>query len=165
MYSLNRDALYRLDILVRHVEDTLRKLDSIKEQLNDDSLLDKLIEEVRMHELYILNFKKFLNGEIDWIPPKYTQCNFGKVYYSIDKNYIAKTYGEAVASMFERIGNIHMSFHETAEECLKCKDDHEFQMLIVELASKSSMLADMSLKLSTTLLRNWNKSKPIEKYL
>jgi hypothetical protein len=106
MPSIDRDALYRLDILVRHVEDTLRKLNSIKEKLNDDSLLDKLVEGVRMHELYILNFKKFLNNEIDWIPPTYTQCNFGKIYYSIDKSYISKTYGEAVASMFERIGDI-----------------------------------------------------------
>jgi len=154
MSSLDRDALYRLDILVRHIEDTLSKLNSIKEQLNNDSLLDKLVEGVRMHELYILNFKKFLNSEIDWIPPKYTQCNFGKIYYSIDKNYISKTYGEAAASMFERIGNIHMSFHETAEECLKRKSNHEFKMLIVELASKSSMLVDMALRLSATLSRN-----------
>jgi len=154
MSSIDRDALYRLDILVRYVEDTLSKLNNIKEQLNNDSLLDKLVEEVRMHELYILNFKKFLNSEIDWIPPKYTQCDFGKIYYSIDKSYISKTYGEAAASMFERIGNIHMSFHETAEECLKCKNNHEFKMLIVELASKSSILVDMALRLSATLSRN-----------
>ena len=154
MFSLDRDALYRLDILVRYIEDTLSELNSIKEQLNNDSLLDKLVEGVRMHELYILNFKKFLNGEVDWIPPKYTQCNFGKVYYSIDKSYISKTYGEAAASMFERIGNVHMSFHETAEECLKFKNNQEFKMLIVELASKSSMLVDMALRLSATLSRN-----------
>ncbi|ACG56756.1 hypothetical protein HY04AAS1_0064 [Hydrogenobaculum sp. Y04AAS1] len=154
MSSLDRDALYRLDILVRHCEDILSKLDSIKEQLNNDSLLDRLVEGVRMHELYILNFKKFLNSEIDWIPPKYTQCNFGKIYYSIDKSYISKTYGEAAASMFERIGNIHMSFHETTEECLKRKSNYEVKMLIVELASKSSMLVDMVLRLSATMSRN-----------
>jgi len=154
MSSLDRESLDRLDILVRYIEDTLSKLNSIKEQLNSDSLLNKLVEEVRMHELYILNFEKFLNGEIDWIPPKYTQCDFGKIYYSIDKSYISKTYGEAIASIFERIGSIHMSFHETAEECLRCKNNQEFKMLIVELASKSSMLVDMALKLSATLSRN-----------
>jgi len=154
MSSIDRDALYRLDILVRHVEDTLSKLNSIKEQLSNDSLLDKLVEALPMHQLYILNFQKLLKGETDWIPPKYTQCDFGKIYYSIDKNYIAKTYGEGAASMFERIGDIHMSFHETAEECLRCKSCHEFKMLIVELASKSSMLVDMALKLSATLSRN-----------
>jgi len=154
MSSLDRDALYRLDTAVKYCENVLSKLDSIKEQLNNDSLLNKLVEGVRMHELYILNFKKFLNGETDWIPPKYTQCDFGKIYYSIDKNYISKTYGEAAASMFERIGNIHMSFHETAEECLKCKNNQEFKMLIIELASKSSMLVDMVFRLSATLSRN-----------
>ena len=154
MSSLDRDALYRLDILVRYCEDTLSKLNSIKEQLNNDSLLNKLVEGVRMHELYILNFKKFLNNEIDWIPPTYTQCNFGKIYYSIDKSYISKTYGEAAASMFERIGNIHMSFHETAEECLRCKSCHEFKILIIELASKSSMLVDMVFRLLAILSRN-----------
>jgi methyl-accepting chemotaxis protein len=154
MSSLDRDALYRLDAAAKYCENVLSKLNSIKEQLNSDSLLNKLVEGVRMHELYILNFKKFLNNEIDWIPPTHTQCNFGKIYYSIDKSYISKTYGEAAASMFERIGNIHMSFHETAEECLKCKNNQEFKMLIVELASKSSMLVDMALRLSTTLSRN-----------
>ena len=154
MYSLDRDALYRLDILVRYIEDTLSELNSIKEQLNNDSLLDKLVEGVRMHELYILNFKKFLNGEIDWIPPKYTQCDFGKIYYSIDKNYISKTYGEGAAFLFQKIGDIHMSFHETAEECLKCKSDDEFKILILELASKSSMLVDMVFRLLETLSRN-----------
>jgi len=151
MSSLDRDALYRLDILVRYCEDTLSKLNSIKEQLKSDSLLNKLVEGVRMHELYILNFKKFLNGEIDWIPPKYTQCNFGKIYYSIDKSYISKTYGEAAASMFERIGNVHMSFHETAEECLKCKNNDEFKILIMELASKSSMLVKTVSELLKTI--------------
>jgi len=151
MYNLDRDALYRLDTAVKYCEDTLNRLNSIKEQLNSDSLLYKLVEGVRMHELYILNFKKFLNGEIDWIPPKYTQCNFGKIYYSIDKNYIAKTYGEAAVSMFERIGYIHMSFHETAEECLKCKNNDEFKILIMELASKSSMLVKTVLELLKTI--------------
>jgi len=154
MYSLDRDSLYRLDILVRYIEDTLSELNSIKEQLNNDSLLDKLVEGVRMHELYILNFKKFLNSEIDWIPPKYTQCDFGKIYYSIDKSYIAKTYGEAAAFIFERIGDIHMSFHETVEECLRCKSNDEFKILILELASKSSMLVDMVFRLLETLSRN-----------
>ena len=154
MVNLDRDSLYRLELLVRYIEDALNKFNSIKEQLNNDSLLDKLVEGVRMHELYILNFKKFLNNEIDWIPPKYTQCNFGKIYYSIDKSYISKTYGEAAASMFERIGNIHMSFHETAEECLKCNNNQEFKTLIIELASKSSMLVDQVLKLLITIPRN-----------
>jgi hypothetical protein len=154
MLSLDRDTLYRLDMFLKHVENTLSEINSIKEQLNNDSLLYKLVDALPMHKLYILNFQKFLNGEIDWIPPKYTQCNFGKIYYSIDKNYIAKTYGEAAASMFERIGNIHMSFHETAEECLKCKNDDEFKILIIELASKSSMLVDMMFRLLETLSRN-----------
>ena len=158
MKNLDRDALYRLDILVRYVEDTLSKLNNIKEQLNNDSLLDKLVEEVRMHELYILNFKKFLNGEIEWIPPKYTQCDFGKIYYSIDKSYISKTYGEAAASMFERIGDIHMSFHETAEYGLRCKNNQEFKMLIVELASKSVLLVDTVFKFLKPLSQNHNTS-------
>jgi uncharacterized protein YjgD (DUF1641 family) len=156
MVNLDRDSLYRLELLVRHIEDALNKFNSIKEQLNSDSLLDKLVEGVRMHELYILNFKKFLNNEIDWIPTKYTQCDFGKIYYSIDKSYITKTYGETAASMFERIGNIHMSFHETAEECLKCNNNQEFKTLIIELASKSSMLVDMVLRLLKTIPRNEN---------
>jgi len=154
MLSLDRDTLYRLDMFVKHVENTLSEINSIKEQLNNDSLLYKLVEALPMHELYILNFKKFLNGEIDWIPPKYTQCDFGKIYYSIDKNYIAKNYGETAASMFERIGNIHMSFHETAEECLKCENNDEFKILIVELASKSALLVDMMFRLLKTLSRN-----------
>lgn len=154
MYSLDRDVLSRLDMFVKHVENTLGKINSIKEQLNNDSLLYKLVEALPMHQLYILNFKKLLNNETDWIPPKYTQCNFGKIYYSIDKNYIAKTYGEAAAFIFERIGDIHMSFHETVEECLRCKSNDEFKILILELASKSSMLVDMALRLSATLSRN-----------
>lgn len=154
MYSLDRDVLSRLDMFVKHVENTLSKINSIKEQLKNDSLLNKLVEALPMHQLYILNFKNFLNSKTDWIPPKYTQCDFGKVYYSIDKNYIAKTYGEAAASMFERIGNIHMSFHETAEECLRCKSNDEFKILIIELASKSSMLVDMVFRLLETLSRN-----------
>jgi hypothetical protein len=102
MYSLDRDTLDRLDMFVKHVENTLDKINSIKEQLNNDSLLYKLVEALPMHQLYILNFKKFLNGEIDWIPPKYTQCDFGKIYYSIDKNYISKTYGEGAAFLFQK---------------------------------------------------------------
>ena len=154
MYSLDRDTLDRLDMFVKHVENTLDKINSIKEQLNNDSLLYKLVEALPMHQLYILNFKNFLNGEIDWIPPKYTQCDFGKIYYSIDKNYISKTYGEGAAFLFQKIGDIHMSFHETVEECLKCKSDDEFKILILELASKSSLLADMVLKLLETFSRN-----------
>ena len=154
MYSLDRDVLSRLDMFVKHVENTLGKINSIKEQLNNDSLLYKLVEALPMHQLYILNFKKFLNSEIDWIPPKYTQCDFGKIYYSIDKSYIAKTYGEAAAFIFERIGDIHMSFHETVEECLRCKSNDEFKILILELASKSSMLVDMVFRLLETLSRN-----------
>ena len=154
MYSLDRDVLSRLDMFVKHVENTLGKINSIKEQLNNDSLLYKLVEALPMHQLYILNFKNFLNNEIDWIPPKYTQCDFGKIYYSIDKNYIAKTYGEAAAFIFERIGDIHMSFHETVEECLRCKSNDEFKILILELASKSSLLVDTVFKLLETLFRN-----------
>jgi len=154
MHSLDRDVLSRLDMFVKHVENTLGKINSIKEQLNNDSLLYKLVEALPMHQLYILNFKKLLNNETDWIPPKYTQCNFGKIYYSIDKNYIAKTYGEAAAFIFERIGDIHMSFHETVEECLRCKSNDEFKILILELASKSSMLVDMVFRLLETLSRN-----------
>jgi len=154
MYSRDRDVLSRLDMFVKHVENTLGKINSIKEQLNNDSLLYKLVEALPMHQLYILNFKKLLNNETDWIPPKYTQCNFGKIYYSIDKNYIAKTYGEAAAFIFERIGDIHMSFHETVEECLRCKSNDEFKILILELASKSSMLVDMVFRLLETLSRN-----------
>ena len=154
MLSLDRDTLYRLDMFVKHVENTLSKINSIKEQLNSNSLLYKLVEALPMHEFYILNFKKFLNGEIDWIPLKYTQCDFGKIYYSINKNYISKTYGEVAAFIFERIGDIHISFHENAEECLRCKSNHEFKILIIELASKSSMLVDMVLRLLKTLSRN-----------
>jgi hypothetical protein len=47
-----------------------------------------------------------------------------------------------------------MSFHETVEECLKCKSDDEFKILILELASKSSMLVDMVFGLLETLSRN-----------
>jgi hypothetical protein len=151
MVNLDRDTLYRLDLFVKHVENTLSNINSIKEQLNSNSLLYKLVEALPMHKLYILNFQKFLNGEFDWIPPKYTQCDFGKIYHSIDKNYIAKIYGEAAASMLQRIGNIHMSFHETAEECLRCKDEHEFKMLIIELASKSSLLVNTVFELLKTL--------------
>ena len=151
MVNLDRDTLYRLDLFVKHVENTLSNINSIKEQLNSNSLLYKLVEALPMHKLYILNFQKFLKGEFDWIPPKYTQCDFGKIYHSIDKNYIAKIYGEAAASMLQRIGNIHMSFHETAEECLRCKDEHEFKMLIIELASKSSLLVNTVFELLKTL--------------
>ena len=154
MSNLDGDALYRLDTVVKYCEDTLSKLNSIEEQLNSDSLLYKLVEGVRMHKLYILNFKKFLNGEIDWISPTYTQCDFGKIYYSIDKNYISNTYGKTAALIFERIGDIHISFHETAEECLRCKSCHEFKILIIELASKSTMLVDMVSELLDTLSRN-----------
>ena len=154
MFSLGRETLDRLDMFVKHVENTLSEINRIKEQLNNDSLLYKLVDALPMHKSYILNFQKFLKGETDWIPPKYTQCDFGKIYYSIDKNYIAKTYGEAAASMFERIGDIHMRFHETAEECLRCKSNHEFNMLIIDLASKSSVLVDMVLRLLETLPRN-----------
>jgi len=154
MYSLDRETLDRLDIFVKHVEKTLSEINSIKEQLNNDSLLYKLVEALPMHKFYILNFQKFLKGETDWIPLKYTQCDFGKIYYNIDKNYIEKTYGEAAAFIFERIGDIHMSFHETAEECLRCENNQEFKMLIVELASKSSVLVDMMFRLLNTLSRN-----------
>jgi len=151
MANLDRDTLYRLDLSVKHVENTLSKINNIKEQLNSNSLLYKLVEALPMHQLYISNFNKFLNGKINWIPSTYTQCNFGKIYYSIDKNYISKTYGEASAFLFERIGYIHMSFHETAEECLKCKNNYEFKMLIIELASKSVLLADTVLRLLETI--------------
>ena len=151
MVNLDKDTLYRLDLFVKHVENTLSKINSIKEQLNSNSLLYKLVETLPMHQFYVSNFTKLLNGEINWIPPKYTQCDFGKIYYSIDKNYIAKTYGEGAAFLFQRIGDIHMSFHKTVEECLKCQDNYEFKTLIIELASKSSLLVKTVLELLETI--------------
>ncbi|MFP3257667.1 MAG: CZB domain-containing protein [Candidatus Nanopusillus acidilobi] len=163
MDSLDRDALYRLDLFVKHVETIISRLDNlqlylntVKDRIHDDGLLDKFVEGLRMHKLYVTNLEKFLSGELDWNPPSYTQCNFGKLYYSIDKNYIEKTYGEAAAFMIKRIGDIHMSFHETAEECLKAQSVYEFKMLIIELASKSTFLVDNVFKLFKIISRDNN---------
>jgi len=158
MANLDRDALYRLDMAVKHIDNTLNKLNSIDAELNSNGLLAKLIEAVKMHQLYVLNFKKFLNNEIDWAPPNYTQCSFGQLYYSIDKSYVSKTYGEATTSMFERIGDIHMRFHETAEECLRAQSIYEFKILIIELASKSVLLVDTVFKFLKSLSQNNNTS-------
>ena len=145
--NLDREALDRLDMFVKYVEITLSRLDNVKEQLNSNGLLYKLVEGLTFHEIYVSNLKKFLIGEIDWSPLTYTQCNFGKIYYSIDRSNIENTYGKTAVSIFERIGYIHMSFHETVEECIKSKNNHEFKMLIIELTSKSRLLVDMMLKL------------------
>ena len=155
-FSLDRESLDRLDMFVKHVENILNRLDSIKEQLNRNNLLYKLVEALTLHKSYVLNLKKFLSGEIDWNPPTHTQCNFGKIYYSIDPNYINNTYGEGVTSAFKRIGIIHMKFHEIAEEYLNVQNLYEFKMLIVELASKSTLLVETMFELLETISVNHN---------
>ncbi|GAB6078392.1 CZB domain-containing protein [Hydrogenobaculum acidophilum] len=83
-----------------------------------------------------------MSGELDWTPPRYTECNFGKIYYSFDDNYILNNYGEMAHRIFKRLGDIHRDFHHIAESCLHCNNDQELKILITELFSKSRTLLD-----------------------
>ncbi|MGC8678011.1 MAG: CZB domain-containing protein, partial [Hydrogenobaculum sp.] len=120
----------------------------------------KLIDAAHQHEIYVYNFRNLINKEMDWDPPQYTQCNFGKIYYSLDDKYILNTYGETAHRIFKRLGDNHRDFHQIAESCLSYENEYELKLLITELASKSSMLVDTMVSLVSSGL----VSKSIDKY-
>ncbi|GAB6078385.1 CZB domain-containing protein [Hydrogenobaculum acidophilum] len=155
MANLSKDVLYRLDILVSYIEGVLSNLEDNKQSaVAVSNILEKFTEAVRQHEIYVYNFRKLMSGESDWIPPQYTECNFGKIYYGLDDKYILNTYGETAHRIFKRLGDIHKDFHQIAENCLHCKNDYELKLLITELASKSSMLVDTLTSLLSSIEQN-----------
>ncbi len=153
---INQSNYMSFKVLIRYIDDILKEFDQVRGSTND-YISCKLISAVEQHKIYVENMLNMLDGKIEWIPPKHTQCAFGRTYYSIDENHIGKVYGEAVLNQFKKVGEIHREFHSIAEEIMdrvQQGQNNSINTLILELAAKSRMLVEQCRKLVLSLQQN-----------
>ena len=134
-------------------------IDEIFDSLNltkQDLISHNILQAVKLHYEYVDNLAKYLSDELDWDPPSYTRCEFGKIYYSLDPNYINSKYGDRAYDIFRRIEDAHIEFHKIGEDIIdayKTGDTEKINRLILELSSKSRILIQMC-KAFVSLLEN-----------
>ncbi|WP_297456079.1 methyl-accepting chemotaxis protein [Persephonella sp.] len=78
------------------------------------SLLQKIID----HSIYMGNISSVITEEKPWEPPGYTECAFGRWFYSVGKEEI-KSLGGGSLDLLIKIENPHKKFHELGEEVIK----------------------------------------------
>lgn len=155
---LNQNGRISFKFLITEIENILKQLETIKNNINNnDHNFSKLIYGIEQHKIYVENMFNMLDGQIEWIPPKYTQCDFGKVYYSLEKEYM-NACEESIFNIYKRLGEIHKNFHYIAEEIintLKQKPESNINSLIFDLITQSKILVEQCNKFISSCM---NKS-------
>ena len=76
--------------LVKTIGKELKEINLLREveyknKIKDKNFTDTLIDVVESHELCVKNFFSVLVDNTDWKLTSYTECKFGKWYYSMKK--------------------------------------------------------------------------------
>ncbi len=78
------------------------------------NLLQKIVD----HSIYMGNLSSVIAEEKSWEPPEYTDCAFGKWFYSVGKEEI-KSLGGDNLNLLIKIENPHKKFHSLGKEIIK----------------------------------------------
>ena len=142
--SIAKAGKHLLEIINKEIEEiSLLKKDEYDNKIKDKDFVSIIIDVVKSHKSYVENFFSVLVDNTDWVPPNYTECKFGKWYYSIDEEYIISAYDSKALTLFKKIGEYHKEFHEIGARVLdyyKSKDLQKVLALMPELSDKSRNL-------------------------
>ena len=110
----------------------------------------KILQAIKDHSVFITNVAKMAEGYDNIHLSDFTNCNFGRWFYSQEAFKELKQYGDEVIAMLEDIEDLHKDVHNLAFEIVRFKKegrDQEVFDKFSELAEKASELIKVLLKI------------------
>ncbi|GAB6078338.1 methyl-accepting chemotaxis protein [Hydrogenobaculum acidophilum] len=106
------------------------------------------------HAKFILNVMNMVEDKISWSVPDYTQCAFGKWYYSPESRTFVSRCSTNALMAFEEVENPHKHYHQIAMEIERLKRQgkkDELYNKFVEIIDYSTAIVDKIASLAESL--------------
>ncbi|GAB6077420.1 CZB domain-containing protein [Hydrogenobaculum acidophilum] len=134
--------------LLETIDKELQEISLLQESAYEDKIKDKdfvvtIIDVVESHKIYVKNFFSVLIDNTDWVPLDYTECKFGKWYYSVSEEDVKSKYGDKALKLFKKIGESHKEFHEIGKTILKYYRENNLRKVLTLITDLSDKSRDM----------------------